>query len=268
MSKSTQGALAPTATSPSVFNFGAHSVRIVMRDGEPWFVAADVCKALAISNPTMALRALDDDEQALSSIEGLSRGSDQGNIISEAGMYTLMLRCRNAVKPGSVPHRFRKWVTSEVLPSIRTKGGYVSNPRVPQQSEILVAQAYARAAEAADIVSRHVFQAVLNGQVDPYQGRWLLETRYAGPKRELVPSMRMVADDALVVSVEEMIDALEDGLLAHFGMADLARMNTVCSSALMNRVQSGLRAQELKNRMAARKVPKTALATADVGSKN
>lgn len=147
-------------------------------------------------------------------------------------------------------------------------GDQVSSPRVPQQSEILVAQAYARAAEAADIVSRHVFQAVLNGQVDPYQGRWLLETRYAGPKRELVPSMRMVADDALVVPVEAMIDALEDGLLAHFGMADLARLNTVCSSALMNRVQSGLRAQELKNRMAARKVPKTALATADVGSKS
>lgn len=147
-------------------------------------------------------------------------------------------------------------------------GGQVSNPRVPQQSEILVAQAYARAAEAADIVSRHVFQAVLNGQVDPYQGRWLLETRYAGPKRELVPSMRMVADDALVVPVEEMIDTLEDGLLAHFGMADLARLNTVCSSALMSRVQSGLRAQELENRMAARKAPKTALATADVGSKS
>lgn len=147
-------------------------------------------------------------------------------------------------------------------------GGQISNPRVPQQSEILVAQAYARAAEAADIVSRHVFQAVLNGQGDPYQGRWLLETRYAGPKRELVPSMRMVADDALVVPVEQMIDTLEDGLLAHFGMADLARLNTVCSTALMNRVQSGLRAQELKNRMAARKAPKTALATADVGSKS
>ncbi|KVX06423.1 hypothetical protein ASL22_13235 [Alcaligenes faecalis] len=175
--------------------------------------------------------------------------------------------------------------TSQVKPEIRQRledyqrecyqvlnaywgGDQVSNPREPQQSEILVAQAYARAAEAADIVSRHVFQAVLNGQVDPYQGRWLLETRYAGPKRELVPSMRMVADDALVVPVEAMIDALEDGLLAHFGMADLARLNTVCSSALMNRVQSGLRAQELKNRMAARKVPKTALATADVGSKS
>lgn len=131
-----------------------------------------------------------------------------------------------------------------------------------------MAQAYARAAEAADIVSRHVFQAVLNGQVDPYQGRWLLETRYAGPKRELVPSMRMVADDSLVVPIEEMIDALEDGLLAHFGMADLARLNTVCSSALMSRVQSGLRAQELENRMAARKAPKTALATAVVRSKS
>ena len=146
-------------------------------------------------------------------------------------------------------------------------GGQVSNPRVPQQSEILVAQAYARAAEAADIVSRHVFQAVLNGQVDPYQGRWLLETRYAGPKRELVPSMRLVPDDALVLPVEGLVDALEDGLIANFGMATLARLNMVCSSSLMNRVQSGLRAQELKNRMAARKAPKAALATAGVGSK-
>jgi ribosomal protein S3 len=80
--------------------------------------------------------------------------------------------------------------------------------------------------------------------------------------------MRMVPDDALVVPVEGMIEALLDGLLADFGMADLARLNTVCSSALMNRLQSGLLAQELKNRMAARKAPKTALATADVGSKS
>ncbi|MEQ0775939.1 BRO family protein [Paraburkholderia tropica] len=106
------------------FSFDSHSVRVVVRDGEPWFVAADVCAAIAIGNPTMALRALDADEKALSSIEGLSRGNDQANIISESGMYTLVLRCRDAVKAGTAPHRFRKWVTAEVLPAIRKTGAY------------------------------------------------------------------------------------------------------------------------------------------------
>lgn len=113
-----------TALAQNAFDFESHAVRVVMRDGEPWFVAADVCQALQLGNPTMAMRALDPDEKALSSIEGLSRGNDQGNIISESGLYTLVLRCRDAVKPGTVPHRFRKWVTSEVLPAIRKSGSY------------------------------------------------------------------------------------------------------------------------------------------------
>lgn len=121
-----QGALALNVSPASTFNFESHAVRIVMRDGNPWFVAADVCAALELGNPTMAMRALDEDEKALSSIEGLSRGNDQANIISESGMYTLVLRCRDAVKPGTVPHRFRKWVTAEVLPTIRKTGAYVS----------------------------------------------------------------------------------------------------------------------------------------------
>ena len=51
------------------------------------------------------------------------------NIISESGMYTLILRCRDAVKKGSIPHRFRKWVTSEVLPAIRKTGKYQLQPQ-------------------------------------------------------------------------------------------------------------------------------------------
>ena len=51
-------------------------------------------------------------------------GGGQVNIVSESGMYTLILRCREAVKKGSIPHRFRKWVTAEVLPQIRKTGSY------------------------------------------------------------------------------------------------------------------------------------------------
>lgn len=118
------------STAPAVYKFGLQDVRVVARDGEPWFVAADVCKALSLSNPSEALRHLDPDERdTLSSTEGIHSGpgNPQVNIVSESGMYTLVLRCRDAVKPGTVPHRFRKWVTSEVLPSVRKAGTYVSS---------------------------------------------------------------------------------------------------------------------------------------------
>lgn len=108
----------------TIFKFGANEIRVIDQSGEPWFLAADVCRALELGNPTKAIKNLDDDEVALTSIQGLSRGNDQANIVSESGMYTLVLRCRDAVNKGSVPHAFRKWVTAEVLPAIRKNGFY------------------------------------------------------------------------------------------------------------------------------------------------
>src|SRR5260364_68901 len=122
MSASAQG-----TSVPSIFSFEEKPLRVIVIDGEPWFVAADVCAALEISNPSMALRVLDDDEKALSLIEGLSKlvgGNEQVNIINDSGLYTLTLRCRDAVKKGSLPHRFRKKVTAEILPAIRKTGRY------------------------------------------------------------------------------------------------------------------------------------------------
>ncbi|EMG3600077.1 BRO-N domain-containing protein (plasmid) [Klebsiella aerogenes] len=105
----------------SVFSFQEnHSVRVVVVNGEPWFVALDVTKALRLTNPTMALKALDDDERAKFN---LGRQGET-NIISESGLYTLILRCRDAVKQGTTAWRFRKWVTNEVLPAIRKNGEY------------------------------------------------------------------------------------------------------------------------------------------------
>ena len=109
---------------PVIFSFENQNVRTITIDDAPWFVAADVCRVLDLSNPTKALLALDEDEKALTSIQGISRGNDQANIINESGLYTLILRCRDATTPGTVPHRFRKWLTSEVLPSIRKTGEY------------------------------------------------------------------------------------------------------------------------------------------------
>lgn len=112
----------------STFSFESNSIRTLAIDNEPWFIAKDLCDTLGIKNPTQALENLDEDERSMFNI-GRSKvhgGGGEVNIVSESGMYTLILRCRDAVKKGSVPHRFRKWVTAEVLPTIRKTGKYES----------------------------------------------------------------------------------------------------------------------------------------------
>ena len=101
------------------FDFESNAIRATEQNGQYWFVAADVCRAIGIGNPTMALNTLEDDEQALSIIEGLSRGNNKANMINESGLYALILKSR---KPQA--KKFRKWITSEVIPSIRKTGGY------------------------------------------------------------------------------------------------------------------------------------------------
>lgn len=102
-----------------VFNsveFG--DVRTLKINNEPWFVAKDICQILDIKNPTMALQNLDEDERTKFN---LGRQGET-NIINESGLYALIIRSR---KPEA--KHFRKWVTSEVLPSIRQTGGYLGN---------------------------------------------------------------------------------------------------------------------------------------------
>lgn len=94
-------------------------IRTVILNGEPWFVAKDVCDILGTTNPTMAMDGLEDFERAKFN---LGRQGN-ANIISESGFYTLVLRSR---KPIAKP--FRIWVTSEVLPSIRKTGMYQAEP--------------------------------------------------------------------------------------------------------------------------------------------
>lgn len=98
------------------FDYEDHAVRVMLRDGEPWFVAADVCRVLEIVNTTQAVQRLDEDEVTLCQIEGSHR---QTNLISESGLYALVLR---SDKPAA--RRFRKWVTADVLPALRRRGRY------------------------------------------------------------------------------------------------------------------------------------------------
>ena len=105
-----------------LFNFGEAPIRVTDHDGNPWFVAADVCRVLEIQNTTDALSRLDEDERARFNL-GVKGDT---NIISESGLYSLVLTSR---KPQA--RAFKKWITSEVLPAIRKTGSYGQAPLPP-----------------------------------------------------------------------------------------------------------------------------------------
>ena len=91
-------------------------------NGEPWFVAKDICNALGLANTTEALRGLDDDEVSnFINSEVAQNGGRAPRIINEPGFYKLVMKSR---KPEA--KAFQRWVTHEVLPSIRKKGGYIA----------------------------------------------------------------------------------------------------------------------------------------------
>lgn len=118
-------------TKPSIFSFESSSnIRAVIINDSPWFVASDVCHAIGIKHSASAMRALDNDEKGVHSMH-TPGGQQDFTIISESGLYTLLLRCRDAVTHGTIPYRFRKWVTSEVLPQIRRTGRYVREELSP-----------------------------------------------------------------------------------------------------------------------------------------
>ncbi len=117
-----------------LFHFENQSVRVLLLNNDPWFVAKDVCEALNLSNSRAVIKALDDDEKGVSLIDTLG-GAQQITVINESGLYTIILRCRSATKPGTIAHRFRKWVTGQVLPTIRKTGGYLGRGDTFQVSQ-------------------------------------------------------------------------------------------------------------------------------------
>lgn len=119
--ESARGQSAPDQHPP--FSFDGTPVRVTVRPDGPWFVLADVCRVLEIGNPSDAARRLDDDERGVDTVETPS-APQQMVIINESGLYSLILTSR---KPSA--KRFKKWVTSEVLPAIRKTGGYMVDPQ-------------------------------------------------------------------------------------------------------------------------------------------
>ena len=104
-----------------IFNYNSVEVRTIQNDGEPWFVLRDVCNVLGLGTPARVAERLDTDEVSQTHITDSMGRQQEMTIINESGLYNVILR---SDKPEAKP--FRKWVTSEVLPSIRKSGGYIA----------------------------------------------------------------------------------------------------------------------------------------------
>lgn len=144
---------------PEVFTFPdtGQDVRTLLIDGDPWWVAKDVCDVLNLANPTRVLSGLDEDEKsqvslALHTVKG---GNDLVNIVNEPGLYSLILRSR---KPEAKP--FKRWITHEVIPAIRKTGSYALPVDLSDPLEALKAE-HERAGKAIEMAEKQRARAEL-----------------------------------------------------------------------------------------------------------
>lgn len=104
-----------------IFKYNENQVRTVMKDNEPWFVLKDVCEILGLGEPHRVANRLDEDERTLSTVMDSMGRKQETTTVNESGLYNVIMR---SDKPQAKP--FRKWVTAEVLPSIRKHGAYMT----------------------------------------------------------------------------------------------------------------------------------------------
>ena len=110
-----------------IFKQNGWEIRTIEKDGETWFIAKDVCKCLGLSNTTKALIELDVDEKSNLTGSNVDNDISKLRIINESGLYSLIMKSRK-----SEAKKFKKWVTSEILPSIRKTGTFSINHKIPQ----------------------------------------------------------------------------------------------------------------------------------------
>lgn len=115
-----------------IFKYENNDVRTVEMNGEPWFVLKDVCGVLGLSNHKVTAQRLDRDEVSQTYLTDSIGRKQETTVINESGLYSVILR---SDKPEAKP--FRKWVTSEVLPSIRKNGGYIAGQEQMTLEELM-----------------------------------------------------------------------------------------------------------------------------------
>ena len=177
-----------------VFTYGGNEVRTVQRNGEPWFVLKDVCAILGISKYRDAAERLDPDEREPVRVDTLG-GKQEMLCINESGLYNVILR---SDKPEAKP--FRKWVTSEVLPSIRRTGGYIAGqenltPEELMAKALMVAQKTLaeREARIADLTVQNQIMQPKASYFDELVERGTLTNFRETAKQLCIPPKRFVA---------------------------------------------------------------------------
>lgn len=134
-----------------LYNFNGNDIRITDRDGNPWFVARDVCQVLGIQQAHHAVGALDDDERDTVTVTDPIGRKQTTNIVSEPGLYSLIFRSR---KPEA--KEFKRWVTHEVLPSIRKTGTYTMEPVSIEDKLEMMAKGYLQERAKVKELEAHV----------------------------------------------------------------------------------------------------------------
>lgn len=148
-----------TGSAPETFLFGLSPIRVVVIEGLPWFVGNNVAWALQLSDPRQALGKLDADERG-GCLMPTPGGPQMVRVVNESGLYALIMRCRDASKPGTTPHHLRKFVTSKVLPSIRRTGSYGAPAPVAAPTAAALIEALKNPATALEVI-RHYTTANL-----------------------------------------------------------------------------------------------------------
>ena len=206
------------------FNYEGNEVRTVMKDGEPWWVLADVCQVLGIQNNRNAARRLDDDEKNTVHLADGIRGNPNMTIINESGLYKVILR---SDKPGA--KKFTRWVTQEVLPTLRKTGTY-SMPGAAQPFTMEQMAQFA-AAVAAQVVTQ-IVPVIISTVKEAAQTAQPAVPAATAP--EVIP---FFASDGpakckletfppdIVRKVEEMLTAMEEQQNLNFSM--IARFCTI-----------------------------------------
>lgn len=197
-------------------------IRAVEIDGEPWFVAKDVCEALGLGNMSQAVARLDDDEKG-----GISNDTPGGiqefRTINEPGLYSLIMSSRKAEAKA-----FKRWVTHEVLPSIHRDGAYVATDGTEDDMLLM-----ARALKAADRSMKRK-----DAMIAELQPKALVADAVFAPSKTLytvTEAARSIANIIPDVRREELLDLLRStGMMCQRGTAptrrgiDTGRMAAVC----------------------------------------
>lgn len=177
-----------SAITPLAFSFDSIQIRTIKIDGEPWFFAKDVCSAISLHDTNKALLSLDDDEKRKH--EQYSGSGRKPMLINESGLYSLVIVSR---KPEA--KRFKRWITSQVLPSIRKTGRYAVQEPSRAIAEITIG---ASGVETIDTVIRRKLNTIEPGRRRSANARLLSQLRAAYGVHQVadIPAGRM--QDALV----------------------------------------------------------------------